>query len=366
MLSRRSSWLLLSILSCLCLGFGPPALVASDLDSRGLAPHQLRAMHPVPQPKLTAVSVLLLNPTTGQILLAQREHERRAPASLVKMMTAMVALQHGRLDQDIRVRLTDVQDTYSAVGIIDGDLYTLQDLLYLLLLPSDNAAALTVARGVGGKVPTFVAWMNDQAKAWGLNDTHFTNPHGLDEEGTYSTAYDMAVIALQAMANPTFASIVRQPKALAAQRNLEATNQLLALYPGTVGVKTGTTDRAGECLVALVDRPQGKALGIVMGSTDRYADMRLLMDYFYANFAELHLDLGQTEQNRYLDAAGTWHAIRLREPMTLIIAPWQLGGVSLYRRLDNPSATPDPNQPVGALEVTWSGKKLVEVPLYAR
>ena len=365
MSSRRLSWLLISILSCFCLGFGPPLLVNSDLSSRGLAPHQLRAMRPVPVPQMTAVSAILVNTTTGQILYAQREHERRAPASLVKIVTAMVALQRGRLDQEFRVRDWDLEPS-SAVGLVDGDRLSLRDLLYILLLPSDNAASLTIARGLAGKVATYVGWMNDLAASWELKNTHFANPHGLDEEGAYTSAYDMAVIALRAMGDPTFAEIVRQPEAFVAQRQLEATNKQLTMYPNTVGVKTGTTDRAGECLIALVDRPQGKALGVVMGSTDRYRDMRLLMDYFYANFAELRLDLPQTPQNRYQDEAGNWHEFHLGQPTTLIISPWKLDAVSYFRRVDNPTANPDPDQPIGALEVTLLEKRLIEVPIYAR
>jgi len=365
MILRRLSWLLLSLLSCLCMAFGPPRLTDSDLPKKGLTPQQLRAMRQVALPNITAASAMLINTTTGEILYARNERERRAPASLIKLVTTLVALQRGRLDREIRVKDEDL-GVRSAAGMQSGDLYNLRELLFMLLIPSDNAAAMTIARGLAGDAHAYVGWMNALVASWGLADTHFVNPHGLDAKDGYSTAYDMTIIAINALRNPTLADIANRYEAIIAWRRLESTNELLNTYSGTIGLKTGTTDRAGECLIAAVERPTGAALLVLMGSSDRFTDARLMLDYFYANYAELHIDLPQTPQNRYLDEAHNWREFKLRQPITMLISPWQVGRVSFYRRIDNVSADPNPEQSIGALEVRLAGRPLTEVPLYGR
>jgi len=365
MRSRPASWLLVSTLSCLCLAFGPPVLTDSDLSNNTLTLHQMRAMRAVPLPEISAASALLVNTTTGQILYALNEHERRAPASLVKMMTAMVALQRGRQDKRIIVMKQDLKPG-SAAGLEHGEPLSLRQLLFFLLLPSDNAASMAIARALGGGEQTYVNWMNDLATSWGLTDTHFANPHGLDQEDGYSTAYDMAIIASQAMRDRTFADIVGHSKGWVAGHWLESTNELLSAYPGTVGVKTGTTERAGECLITMVERPTGDMLSVVMGSQDRYRDSRLLLDYAYASFSEIRIDLPDTPQNRYLDENHTWRGFRLREPVTLLVSPWQARTARFYRRIDDIGGSPDPEKPVGVLEVSLAGQRLTEIPIYVR
>jgi len=363
--SRRVAWLLVSVLSFLSMGFGPPVLTDSDLLQRTLTPHQIGAMRQLSPPRISAASALLVNTTTRQILYAHNEHERRAPASLVKMMTAMVALQRGRQDQEIIIRRADLQPG-SISGLENGEKLTLRHLLFLLLLPSDNAASMAIARGLAGEVETFVGWMNELAASWGLQETHFANPHGLDHPDTYSTAYDMAILASYAMNDSTFAGIVQNPKAYVAGHWVESTNELLTTYPGTIGVKTGTTDEAGECLATMTSRPSGTMVSVVMGSEDRFVDTRLLLDYAYAGYAEIRIDLPDTPQNRYLDENHDWQAFMLREPLTLLVSPWQARAWSCYRRIDNIAANPDPEAPIGVLEVSLAGHHLTEVPIYVR
>lgn len=366
MLSRRAAFIILSILSSSCLAFGPPRLVDSDYAQRGLTRQQLRAMRPVPLPTVSAASVLMVNMSNGQVVFARNERERRAPASLTKLVTAMVALQRGKLDREMYVRADDLA-VYSAARIQEGEGLNLRELLYMLLIPSDNAASLVIARSLGRDVGTFVGWMNALVASWGLQDTRFTNPHGLDSRDlAYSTAYDMAIIAYHAMNDPLIAHAVQQSEFIIAGRKLESTNKLLNTYSGTIGVKTGTTDRAGECLIAIVDRPSGKVMLVLMGSKDRYLDARLLLDYYYANYAELRIDLQPSPQNRYLDESNAWREFGLRERMILLVKPWEVTTAAFYRRIDDISASPSRDKPIGALEVKLAGRPLTELPLYAR
>jgi D-alanyl-D-alanine carboxypeptidase len=117
----------------------------------------------------------------------------------------------------------------------------------------------------------------------------------------------------------------------------------------------------------MVDRPQGEVISVVMGSTDRFTDSRLLLDYYYANYAELTIDLPDTSQNRYLDVDGNWHSFRLGEPVTYLIAPWYADTVTLYRRIDDISANPDPNPTDRRTrDLLGAADYQTEVPLYAR
>ena len=365
MSSRRLPWLLLIVLCPLCMAFSPPVLTDSDIPQQGLSMHQMRAMRQVPPPELSAEAALLVNTTTGQIVYSYNERVRRAPASLAKLVTALVALERARQDKEIRVAQSDLR-VYSVARLQNGELFTVRQLLFFLLIPSDNAAALTIARGQAPDENTFVGWMNEMVAGWGLTDTHFANPHGYDHRNAYSTAQDLAIIAYHAMRNPTVAEIVSRAEAVVAGRRIESTNELLRVYSGMVGVKTGTTDDAGECLIAMVRRPAGECLSVVLGSQDRFLDTRLLLDYYTANYAELHIDLADNEQNRYLAEDNTWHPFRLREPLTMLVHPSELPGVNLYRRIDHPQAEPSPGETIGALEVSIMGERVTEVPLYAR
>ncbi len=350
-----------------CLGFGPPVLTESDLPRKSLTLHQIRDMRETAPPDVRAAAYILVNPTTGQVLLAKNEHERRAPASLTKILTAIVALQRERLDTVITTAREDVV-VWSVVGLKSGEYLTLRELLYYLLLPSDNATALTIARHIGGDSATFVGWMNELAASWGMNETHFANAHGLDKQGAYTTAFDQALAAYYAMQNPTFAEIVRVDSAAfrESDRSMESTNRLLFSYPGTVGVKTGTTDAAGECLTAWVKRPTGEALSVVLGSNDRFVDSVMLLDYFYTNFAEARADMPPNDQNRYLDEAGNWREVCLRAPVTMLVRPSQVGSLTCYRRIDSFAADHDPTRPVGVLQISLGGDLVHEEAIYLR
>jgi D-alanyl-D-alanine carboxypeptidase len=358
--------LLLSLLSLLSTGFGPPVLTDSDVPVRRVTPHQLRLMRQIPAPELSAPAYILANATTGEILLVKNIHERRSPASMTKVVTALVALERGRQDQKVTIEARDLRGVYSVMFLRSGEELTMRQLLFMLLISSDNAAANAIARAVAGDVQTFVGWMNEYVARMGLADTHFANPHGYDHPQNYSTAFDMAIIGRLAMANPVIADIVRRPEAIAAWRNLISTNELLNTYSGAIGIKTGTTGQAGECLATMVNRPTGRAISVVMGSDYRFHDTRLLMDYHYANFAELRIDLPYNALNRYQDLEYNWHAIGLRGPLTVLVKPWQLDTVRVYRRIDNVAPNPNYDEPIGRLIVSLDGRLLTEVPIYAR
>lgn len=357
--------LIISLLACLTVGFGPPTLTDGDIPSRTLTPQQLRAMQVSAVPAISAESAILVNVSSREILYQKNAHERRAPASLTKLATALVALQRGNLEEQYAVWPVDLSATTSA-GLRNGEHLTVWQLLHIMLIPSDNAAASCVARNMGGNVATYVGWMNELAASLGLEDTHFANPHGLDHPELYSTAYDMAILSLYAMQDDRIAEIVAYPEAVVAKHWLINTNKLLTTYPGTVGVKTGTTDNAGECLIAMVRRPQGTALSVVMGSKDRFLDSVLLLDHYYANYAEVTVSMPDTPLNRFQDDAGIWRSLSIQEPVTLLVHPWETGTVSIYRRIDDTREKLPSGTVVGALEIFIASQLVRSEPLYVR
>lgn len=365
MSARRTLLIPLIVASLLCSGFGPAAITESDLARRPVTPSQLRAWRMDRCPAIGAEAYIVVSPTTGQILCAHNEHERRAPASLVKIVTALVTLEHNRQDEKVMVQWMDIT-TYSVTRLLRGETYSLRELLMALLVPSDNAAALTIARHVAGNTSTFVTWMNEYVTRLGLTDTHFGNPHGLDDPEGYSTAYELAILARHAMSNPSFADFVGRSAAIVGDYLWPSTNLLYGEYPGVKGVKTGTTDEAGQCFISYIDRPQGAVMTVVLGSEDRFTDTKTLLNYYYASFAEVRIDLPENDQNRYLDEEHNWHTLYLEAPVTLLVHPSDARSVSFYRRIDDPTTSPVAGRPVGVLVVTLDGAVLTEFPMYAR
>lgn len=313
------------------VGFGPARLVAGDFGRRSLSPAQVRELVALGrQPELDASAALLVDVATQTVLYSKEASRRAAPASTTKMMTALIAIERGRLDDTVVVQPGDLQ-VASAIGLSAGEEWTLRDLLYDLLLPSDNAAALAIARHVAGSEAAFVDLMNAKAAEWGLRDTHFANPHGLDDPDHYSTAHDLAQIALRGLAQPLFASIAGTREKRVGQRVLRNLNELLGSYAGAEGVKTGTTDAAGQCLVAVAGRPEGRALAVVLGSTDRYRDTRALLDYYFAHYRLLSPGLGPVGLNAIRQPDGSRVVLALEGRPAFLLPVWQLPWLGVVR-----------------------------------
>src|SRR5205823_3116580 len=167
-------------------------------------------------------------------------------------MTAIVAIDNGcivvRWTVDVSSNRLAATTESTVMGLMPGQTVTLETLLYGLMLPSGNDAAIAIARHIGGSEQRFVQMMNDKARALGLQDTQFKNPHGLDVEGHYSSAYDLAAMSRYGMQNPKFSDLATARHWTGDGFELWNLNRLLGLYPGADGVKVGFTDNAGRCL----------------------------------------------------------------------------------------------------------------------
>ncbi len=244
---------------------------------------------------ITARAALLADAETGKILWQRNTNLRCYPASLTKIMTAVLVLERGNLEDWVTVPKDAAFTGESSMALKEGERVQLRDLLNAILVRSANDACVAAAIHLAGSVGKFVDWMNEKAEELGLTNTHFTNPHGLHEPGHFTTARDLLALTRYALQNPMFRKIVSQreiiiaPTNKSALRHYQNRNKLLGFYPGCDGVKTGYTVPAGKCLVASATRNGWQLIAIVLGSQDHFADCATLLDYGFNNFVRLIL-----------------------------------------------------------------------------
>lgn len=231
----------------------------------------------------SAASAVLIEQRSGRVLYEQNGDEERLIASITKIMTAVVALEHGQLQQEYTVTAQDMAEG-SSMYLKPGDVLCLEELLYGLMLVSGNDAALAVAHCVSGETEDFVALMNETAEALGMTHSHFANPNGLDAEGHYASARDMAVLAAHALKDQNFRRIVSTASITIGDRYLANHNKLLRLCEGCIGVKTGFTKAAGRTLVSAAQREGMTLVCVTLRDGDDWNDHMALLDYGFAGY----------------------------------------------------------------------------------
>ncbi len=238
-------------------------------------------------PSINAITAVVIEESTGRILYNKNATEKRSIASTTKIMTALVALENADLDEPVSISKKAASIGGSVMGLKTDDNYTFKELLYAMLMVSANDAAVAIAEHVGGSLEDFAVMMNKKAKSIGANNSNFVTPHGLDCANQYSSAYDVALITREALRNPVFAGIVSTYSSYIPGHSLFNTNELLGVYPGLDGVKTGYTGKAGRCLVTTAKRDGMRVISVVLGSPTRgaraYAS-REILDYAFENY----------------------------------------------------------------------------------
>ncbi|MCL6558998.1 MAG: D-alanyl-D-alanine carboxypeptidase, partial [Firmicutes bacterium] len=220
-------------------------------------------------PVVTAGAAVLVDARTGQVLYGKNEGQKRPPASTTKIMTALLALEGGDLKQTVTVSPRAASVGEASLDLKAGEKLTLEELIYGALLHSGNDACVAIAEHIAGTEKNFVLLMNQKAKMIGAKDTTFKNTNGLPAPGHLTTAKDLAVLTRYALSNSTFQKIVRtREKTIGEQekRYLHNTNRLLWSYDWINGVKTGTTNEAGCCLVASAAREGRQLISVVLHS----------------------------------------------------------------------------------------------------
>lgn len=233
---------------------------------------------------ISAERAIVMDAQTNRILYAKNADSRSLIASTTKIMTALVVSEQCNVLDRVRIPQEAVGIEGSSMYLCAGEIMTVQELLYGLMLHSGNDAAVALAIYCGGTVEGFAQLMNDKAHRLGLTGTHFENPHGLDSPGHYSTARDMAVLAAYAMENPIFYQTVSTQSVTAAGRTLRNHNKLLWRVEGADGVKTGYTKAAGRILVSSATRQGRRLITVTMKAPDDWNDHTTLIDNGFSKF----------------------------------------------------------------------------------
>lgn len=351
------------------------------------------AAEPIAPPDVSAQSVYMFDTATGTPLYALNPDERRSPASTTKIATAIVVMEYADdLSEPVVIEASDVvpvERGESIMAIVEGDVLTIEQLLYGLLIPSGNDAAHALARVIGQKildregatgdpVQRFIAEMNAVVASMGLQNTHFANVHGLHDPENYSSAHDMALLAARALSYPLIASIVQIQEVeivsiapAPMSYGLRNTNQLLG--DGFSGVKTGTLSQSGACLVASKDGPGGAPIiGVVLGShidfdengvqiveTDqRFDDMRRLFRSVERDYQWVPVTEGEALPGLTAELA-VWD-VQLTDTDPLVLPADQANDLQYQLYLQPPG---EPGSEVGSVRFYAGATMIAERPL---
>jgi D-alanyl-D-alanine carboxypeptidase (penicillin-binding protein 5/6) len=315
----------------------------------------------VPQPHARAFYVV--NGATGEVLAAKNANARVPIASITKLMTVLVALQHLKLGDTVTVTAAAARVGEERIPLYAGQRITVRDLLAGALIQSANDAAdALAAAAAGGDISKFVAWMNERARRLGLRDTHFVRPDGLDAPGHVSSARDVAVLARVAMHLPIVRSLVRlrNDTIEGGTVPLHTWNDLLGVFPGLIGVKTGHTGDAGWCEVAAAQRNGYTIYAVILGSptrAQRNSDLDRLLSWGVSQYRTLRLVAAQP----YAWAAAPYGRARValvaRRPLVRVVRV----GRAVTARIVAPTAVSLPvvrGQRLGRIEI-FEGRKLL-------
>lgn len=249
------------------------------------------------EPTLNSRAAIILDRETETVLYEKNAYSKRAMASTTKIMTAIITIESGKLNDTVEVSKKAASIGGSVLGLKTGDKLSLNDLLYGLMLRSGNDAAVQIAEYLGGSVEGFASMMNEKAKELNLVNTHFVTPHGLDNPEHYTTAYELALLTNYAMNNKTFSKIVNTKQCSininGIPKSINNTNELLGVLNGVNGVKTGFTNNAGRCLVTSITRNDFSVICVVLGADTkkfRTKDSISLIEYTYKNFERYNLE----------------------------------------------------------------------------
>ncbi|MBS5842563.1 MAG: D-alanyl-D-alanine carboxypeptidase [Clostridiales bacterium] len=259
-------------------------LISANIGFRG----NNESINDVAPPDLSAARSIILDNSTDRILYSKNSYSKAPMASTTKIMTFIIAVENCEdLYETVTISRVAAYTEGSTMHLAEGETISLHDLLYGLLLNSGNDAAVAIAEHIGGTVADFCNMMNDRASKIGATNTNFKSPHGLDLDGHYTTAYDLALIAKEAYKQPLFREIISTSTITLSGHYLKNTNPLLGKYTDVIGGKTGYTDGAGRCIVYFIDTDDIRAVAVLLGcpsSNDRVKDSVKLLRYITDNY----------------------------------------------------------------------------------
>ena len=241
----------------------------------------------------SAKAAVVMDVKTGRVLFSKNPDSKLSMASTTKVMTTLVAVESGRLKETVKVSKKASYTEGSSIYLKEGELITVEELLFGIMLRSGNDASMAVAEHIGGSVEGFVEMMNTKAKEIGALNTHFSNPHGLDHPQHFTTAYDLALITSYALRNEKFAEVVKTksktisgPPDVAWNRNMTNKNKMLWQFDGGDGVKTGFTKNAGRCLVSSATRDSWQLCSVVLNCGPMWEESAGILNYGFNHFSK--------------------------------------------------------------------------------
>ena len=323
--------------------------------------------------KLKCVSCVLIDQYSGRILYSKNSDKILAMASTTKIITAIVAIEKGNLNDTTVISKRAAAVRGSTAGLKENEKITLEELLYGLMLRSGNDAAIAIAEMIGGSVQGFVKLMNDKALELGAYNTSFATPHGLDASDHYTNAQDLAKLTAYAMNNETFAQIVSAKEVTCGvtgkfNRSYININKFLYRIDNSDGVKTGFTGNAGKCLVASVKHPYGRYICVVLNSGDRWKDAETLMKYANKTYDFIKLySKGELVKKVWVDdGCNRYVCGRINSDLYLPVKAGEREKVNVQVYVPSVIFTPvSENDPIGSIVVNINGVQEAKYTLYS-
>ena len=322
---------------------------------------------------LSAHAAILIEASSGEVIFEKNPHEKLPMASTTKIMTAIAALEHGDLSTTVTVAEGACGVEGSSIYLTAGEELTLEDLLYALMLESANDAAAAIAYEVAGGIDAFAGLMNQTAERIGLTDSHFTNPHGLDDENHYTTAHDLARLTAYALNNPKFREIVstyRHQIPLHGDEGVRVLlnhNKLLRMSDDVIGVKTGFTRHSGRCLVSAAERDGVCVIAVTLNAPDDWNDHTRLHELgFSAYQRKILAEPGQFSYDIPCPSAENG-SVAVTNTDTLSLCLKTEAVVTSVAEAPHFTMPPvNPGDVLGRVIFYADGKEIGEVPLYAQ
>ncbi|WEG11423.1 D-alanyl-D-alanine carboxypeptidase [Pullulanibacillus sp. KACC 23026] len=326
-----------------------------------------------PQISDSAAASILMDQDSGRVLYGKNIHQKRRIASITKVMTAILAIESGKLNKTVTISSNAYGTEGSSLYLKKGEKIKLKDLVYGLMLRSGNDAAVAIAEAVGGSVQGFTTLMNKKAKELGMMDTNFSNPHGLDNtEDHYSSAYDMAILTSYAMKNPTFQTIFKTKYYTAPNpgekwdRKWKNKNKLLFQYDYSTGGKTGYTTLARRTLISTASKDGENLIVVTLNDGNDWQDHMNLFNWGFTYFQPT--TIVKKGKITGIDDPFYQNHLFARRDLTIPLTAEEKENLKTDLTLKTPPKEDErdvsPSTPVGHLTVTAGDKTLATLPLF--
>lgn len=350
------------------------SVFAAILIALGILPFRSGEVCCAEEPEISAKAAVLISADTGEIIYEHNSSKKLPMASTTKIMTTLLCLESGGLYEEFVVDSEAIRVEGSSMGLREGDIVTKYALCCGMLLPSGNDAANAAAVRIAGNIEDFAVMMNDRAREMGLSRTFFVTPSGLEGEGHGSSAYDMAILAREALKIEMFREICSQTSIQLEFRNppykrwLKNTNKLLTMCDGVYGVKTGFTDEAGRCLVSACSRDGMELICVTLNDRNDWEDHSRLYDYGFSCVRKTEIPLPDEFELDLAGADSDKLTVALKElPVTVTSAGIDTEKIS-FRVIAPPFVYAPVNcgDEAAQLEISFGGREIRRIPLYAK